>query len=156
MQETMKSLKNLLGILLLATMGSMVSCDKTEVDNELKTDDLVSGKVWVCEDLITTENPDGELVEVGEALILDFISPNDGGRFIVTEKTVEGEESYLGSLFTYSIDGNNGNVVMTVAEEGTFNMPFIVNNSRLQLTGPDGDVFEFIDKGNREEYPFNI
>lgn len=40
MQETMKSLKNLLGILLLATMGSMVSCDKTEVDNELKTDDV--------------------------------------------------------------------------------------------------------------------
>ena len=35
-------------------------------------------------------------------------------------------------------------------------MPFIVNNSRLQLTGPDGDVFEFVDKGNREEYPFNI
>ena len=156
MQETMKSLKNLLGILLLATMGSIVSCDKTEVDNESKTDDLVSGKVWVCEDLSTAESPDGELVEVGEALILDFISPNDGGRFIVTEKSVEGEESYLESLFTYSIDGNNGNVVMTVAEEGTFNMPFIVNNSRLQLTGPDGDVFEFVDKGNREDYPFNI
>ncbi|MBR3938492.1 MAG: hypothetical protein IKJ67_00765 [Bacteroidales bacterium] len=115
--------------------------------------DLVSGKVWRYEN-IHTDNVSNILPVEGEVVILDFISPIEGGKYIYNKIDSNMEATTEIGVFAYKTNTNSGKITITTSSKDVVDLPFAIVNNRLHLIDSNDNIFIFEDKGNRENYDF--
>ena len=136
--------------------GNRENYDYTTDFGQMGTD-LVSGKVWEYKEVEIVENENGDSVEIGEVLLLDFISPTEGGRLMAIGKDYDVVEPYEIKEFVYTVFDNYGILRGVMEHNGSLYVTvFFVDNGVLYLGEDDGNIIEFVDKGNRENYDFSI
>ena len=90
-------------------------------------------------------------------LLLDFISPTEGGRLMAIGKDYDVVEPYEIKEFVYTVFDNYGILRGVMEHDGSLYVTvFFVDNGVLYLGDDDGNIIEFVDKGNRENYDFSI